>query len=284
MTDFSDLDQTDFGTNSEAKIAAAPKFPCMSCAGTGRFQGYRTRQPETICFACNGKGHHNKPHFEAMKDKKARRAKRIENKIDRRASVKDALEAREPGLFRFMAENQEWCQIYTDMINQINDGKAMTENQHAACVRIRDKTLLSRAEKEAAKKVEAEKRSVAVDLSPIHAMFAKASEAGLKKLVYRANGLVLSPAKANSANAGGIYVKTKGGEYLGKVMGQKFMANFSCNEAHKEALNVIAANPAEAATAYGKETGECSCCGRELTDPNSIAAGIGPICATKWGF
>lgn len=282
--DFSDLDQKDLNTASPATAAARKTFPCQSCAGTGLWRGYRTRQEETKCFPCNGKGFHFKPHFEAMKDKAAAKAKRISNRIDRRENVKDALEAREPGLFRFMAENQEWCQIYTDMINQINEGKAMSENQHAACVRIRDKTMLSRAEKEERRKAEAEQRSVAVDLSPIHAMFATASEAGLKKLVYRANGLVLSPAKAHSANAGGIYVKTKGGEYLGKVMGQKFMANFACNETHKEALNVIAANPAEAATAYGKATGECSCCGRELTDPNSIAAGIGPVCASKWGF
>jgi histidine ammonia-lyase len=38
----------------------------------------------------------------------------------------------------------------------------------------------------------------------------------------------------------------------------------------------------EAAAAYGKATGTCSCCGRELTDPVSIANGIGPICADKW--
>ena len=29
---------------------------------------------------------------------------------------------------------------------------------------------------------------------------------------------------------------------------------------------------------YGLETGECSICGRELTDPDSIRRGIGPIC------
>lgn len=33
-----------------------------------------------------------------------------------------------------------------------------------------------------------------------------------------------------------------------------------------------------------KRTGRCSCCGRELTDPASIAAGIGPVCAKRFGF
>jgi hypothetical protein len=32
-----------------------------------------------------------------------------------------------------------------------------------------------------------------------------------------------------------------------------------------------------------QRTSHCGCCGKSLTDPNSIAAGIGPICADKWG-
>lgn len=34
----------------------------------------------------------------------------------------------------------------------------------------------------------------------------------------------------------------------------------------------------------GRATGRCCCCGRTLTDPNSIAAGIGPICADRFGL
>ena len=46
----------------------------------------------------------------------------------------------------------------------------------------------------------------------------------------------------------------------------------------------VAADPAAAARVSGKDTGVCCCCGAELTDPVSIAAGIGPICAGNWGF
>jgi len=125
--------------------------------------------------------------------------------------------------------------------------------------------------------------STSIDLSPIHAMFGKAQEAGLKKLQYRAEGLVLSLAKPNSANPGAIYVKRKSGAYLGKVVGQRFVA-FGATDADKAALQTIARDPAEAATRYGKMTRECSCCGRELSDPASVEAGIGPVCATKWGL
>lgn len=287
---FSDLDQKELNTVADAnphKAVAkelASRFTCMSCAGTGTYRGYRTHQTESICFACNGKGYHNKPHADAMADKRARKAKALSNKIDRRAALKDAFENTHPGLFRFMAENQDWNDFFRDMVFNLNEGRALTENQTAACVRMRDKTIASRAAKDAEKKVAAESRAVEVDLSPIHAMFDKARESGLKKLCYRAGGLVLKPAKAHSANAGGIYVTTKGETYLGKVMGTKFMATRECTEVQKQTLAAIAIDPAGEAVRYGKETGECSCCGRELTDPVSIAAGIGPICANKWGF
>lgn len=49
-------------------------------------------------------------------------------------------------------------------------------------------------------------------------------------------------------------------------------------------LRKIEANPLDAAVRYGQLTGKCSCCGRTLTNHESIEAGIGPICAEKWGM
>lgn len=43
------------------------------------------------------------------------------------------------------------------------------------------------------------------------------------------------------------------------------------------------ADPLAAAKKYGKLSGRCCSCGRDLTDPVSIENGIGPICATKFG-
>lgn len=42
--------------------------------------------------------------------------------------------------------------------------------------------------------------------------------------------------------------------------------------------------PREAAVRYGHAIGRCSCCGRELTNEDSRAAGIGPVCAEKVGW
>jgi len=47
-------------------------------------------------------------------------------------------------------------------------------------------------------------------------------------------------------------------------------------------LEELEANPLEAAKKYGRESGRCCSCGRDLTDPASIENGIGPICATKF--
>lgn len=51
------------------------------------------------------------------------------------------------------------------------------------------------------------------------------------------------------------------------------------------ALETLLSASDESQTAYGKayarESGNCYVCGRLLTDPDSIAAGIGPICAAR---
>ncbi|WP_347956041.1 DUF6011 domain-containing protein [Gordonia aichiensis] len=50
----------------------------------------------------------------------------------------------------------------------------------------------------------------------------------------------------------------------------------------KGVLAVIAATGAKAASsAYGRFTGVCGVCSRSLTNPASIEAGIGPVCASR---
>ncbi len=47
---------------------------------------------------------------------------------------------------------------------------------------------------------------------------------------------------------------------------------------------IEAAGPREAAIRYGHELGACAICNRTLTNPDSISAGIGPVCADKVGW
>lgn len=55
------------------------------------------------------------------------------------------------------------------------------------------------------------------------------------------------------------------------------------DDGFRHVLDALLADPAAAAVEYGHRTGSCCICGRTLTDPESIAAGIGPICAGKFG-
>lgn len=47
------------------------------------------------------------------------------------------------------------------------------------------------------------------------------------------------------------------------------------------AEGIVAVGPLKAAQDYGHQIGKCAICHRKLTDPESIAAGIGPVCAGK---
>jgi hypothetical protein len=49
-------------------------------------------------------------------------------------------------------------------------------------------------------------------------------------------------------------------------------------------LGRIAADPKRATIDYGHQLGRCGVCNRTLTNPDSIADGIGPICAAKMGW
>ena len=125
--------------------------------------------------------------------------------------------------------------------------------------------------------------AAAIDVSAIVTAFSVAYDKGIKRPKLRLGEFQFSRAPDHGKNAGSIYVK-KGDAYLGKVTDSKFLASFACDAPTKEEVIAVAADPATAAKAYGQRTGSCSCCGRELTNAESIALGIGPICASRFGF
>jgi hypothetical protein len=49
----------------------------------------------------------------------------------------------------------------------------------------------------------------------------------------------------------------------------------------REAVKVLLGDPKAASQAYAQESGCCGVCGRTLTTPESLAAGIGPECAKR---
>lgn len=97
----------------------------------------------------------------------------------------------------------------------------------------------------------------------------------------RVGDIAITRAGSNSATPGALYVKVEGA-YVGKITrgGSHNISQHSV----VEAVIDIARDPSSAAIRHGKITGQCACCGRELTNPESIERGIGPICAGQWGF
>lgn len=123
-----------------------------------------------------------------------------------------------------------------------------------------------------------------VDVSRIEALFDTARSNGLKRLKFRADGLTISPAPAGGMNPGALYVKDEQDVYLGKIAKGVYYPTRSAAETVADTIKAIAADPLAVGVAYGKKTGMCCCCGRELTDPVSIERGIGPICESNWGM
>ena len=244
-------------------------FPCVSCGGTGK--NHRGNK----CFACKGKGHFKTDprKLKAMREK--RKAKR---QHDGAENIK--FNQSHPWFLK-LCQMSDWNEFANSLLEQNANGKRWSENQIAAVERMMAKI----AAREEARAEAARKAQVEVNLSPIKAMFESARSGGFKAPKYRAEGLILNFAPEYGKNPGAIYVKDEGGNYLGKVVNGSFAPMRTPEaEAAKEALLRIAENPKDAAIRYGRKTGRCSCCGRELTNSESIALGIGPICASKWGL
>lgn len=124
-----------------------------------------------------------------------------------------------------------------------------------------------------------------VSIDAIETAFATAKAAGVGRPTLRLDVFKFSPAGAQSVNPGAVYVKDAEDQtYLGKVMHGKFVRSRECNDDAEHRILAVCADPREAAIAYGKRFGVCSVCGRTLTDPVSVEAGIGPVCKDRYGW
>lgn len=155
----------------------------------------------------------------------------------------------------------------------------LTERQGAAVERMIDKDAAREVQR-----AEAVATAPEANMAAVEECFARAKANGVQRPKLRVAGVILSPAPAGGRNPGAIYVKDRGTkEYLGKVADGRFVCS-AAGQGRKAEVAEIARDPKAAAIAYGKEYGICSVCGRELSDPESVAAGIGPVCASKYGW
>ena len=248
------------------KGSTEKRYPCGQCAGTGIFQGARVHQEKRHCFACRGKGYF-KTDPRKLKQQREARAKRKAGAIAQAQAFNSSI-----SLFERVQSLSSWHSFAASLMEQHRAGKAWSERQVAAMADAIERVDAKRAEREA--------NAMRVDLQPIIELFETAKASGYKRPAYRAEGLIISLAPINGANAGALYVKDEDKQYLGKIVDGRYMGQ----NVAREALSKIAENPREAAIRYGQRTGTCACCGRLLTNHASINLGIGPICAEKWGL
>lgn len=268
-----------------AVVAPAParfEEKCGKCGGSGIWRGYGDCTGDRSCTQCKGNGvklFASSPEQRA-KARAASRAAKERKAAAHQTKVQAWFDAH-PAITAWFAEskNFEFAQSLEGAVRKYG---ALTERQLEAAERMVAKSNERKAARaaEAAARLEA---APAVNSDRLEVAFRTAQENGLKWPKIKLGEIKISPAGANSKNAGALYVKA-GEQYLGKVMGGKFLSVRECTAEQSQVVVDLINDPAGYAEAYGKRTGVCCICSRELTAGESIDRGIGPICASKFGF
>ena len=170
--------------------------------------------------------------------------------------------------------------FFTSLIYQYETKGDLSDKQIACITKAISKALPARTR-------------VAVDVSQILDLFAKAKASGIKYPKIRMSAgsvpLVLSMCGSKSKSPGAINV-TDGGPFNDNLwFGQiktngDFVQSRSATPEVVKVLSALAANPHATAHAYGVRTSNCCFCAKTLTDSRSVNAGYGPTCASNFGL
>ena len=263
---------------------------CWKCKGTGKWAGYGDCMGDRTCTACMGKGHKEfktspEARAKARDGAAVRAVKAAQTAAQKEVANIEAFKAAKPEVYGWMTKAAstgfEFAESLLGAVAKYGD---LTERQLATAERL----AAAQAERDAArvaKAAEAKAAAPAVNVGRLEAAFAAAKAAKLKWPKITIGDIRISPAGENSSNRGALYVKNKATDlYLGKVQNGQFYASRDCSASAKDEVTKLLNDPMAYAEAYGKQTGHCCICSRELTDPQSVARGIGPICADKFGW
>lgn len=304
LEDLSDLEGTSYtppavpqnGTFFDAMVTAvhntAIKITCRACNGTG-FWGW-ARRP---CFKCNSTGKLNAP--KALKMDTASVERRAQYKQDKVADE----QARVATIAKYRVDNApvfQWLDTHSkygnpfaqSLLAYFNTNAYLTQGHITAVERNIAKVQTRKAEIQATVICAA-----GAGFDKLIQAFKTARENKLKYPKIRIANLIFSYAPDAGKNPGFLYVNDSkqttvdaysGRDkkvYYGKISPRgEYFPDFKAPAEVKTLVEQIAANPLQAATAHGLKTGNCACCNRELTDPESIQRGIGPVCAEKFGW
>ena len=270
-------------TTTTGKFAKTEKFPCGNCNGSGLYQRVRIHEEREHCFACGGKGYF----LTSAADRAAARGKRLLKKEKTQAKNADKTKAQvveaigEAGYTWLV--NATWSEFYQELLAKAKQYGELSERQLAAIVSGYAKQQ-ARDVVRTAERAERTASAPSIELVRIRELLDTALGNSIKKPILRCGDLAISIAPATGNNSGCLYVKDAG-NYAGKITSEgKFLAVRESRAEVGTELQVLAADPLAALIAHGHKTGQCSCCGRTLTEATSVKLGIGPICRDKWGI
>ena len=183
-------------------------------------------------------------------------------------------EKENPGLIDALAEITSWNSFAASLVEQYKKRKTLSEKQTFAAVAMLAKIKQKQADRKS--------NMISLDVSNIMIVLDKSDES-VKTPKIRVGDFVFSKPHPNSVNAGALYIKHHG-EYIGKVTGGYYLPVGNVAEDTVTEIKEICKDSLESAVAYGRRTGNCAVCNRDLTRHDSIDRGIGPICAERLGL
>lgn len=247
---------------------------CPKCGGSGSY-GRVSSLGHSKCLKCNGTGRMTFKTDRATQERK-----------QSKAQVKaDLYYASNPDIAEWIIKNPGFG-FAVSLGQAVQKYGSLTDNQAAAARRC----ITKETERVVQRQAEVEARTVSIGNGLMEAFnVAKAKQAAIsatEKGTRKSPRLTFGAFFVEEArrHPGTLYVTTRGGEYYGKVIDGRFSASRECPQDVRDNVAELVRDPKATAIAYGKRFGVCCVCNRTLTDPDSIEAGIGPICATKMGW
>lgn len=254
---------------------------CAKCGGSGTYR-FPSSLGHCHCTKCKGTGKITYKSSPAAREKN--RVNRHKNERTKLQQKVDAFKEAHPAVWGWI-ENSGTYPFAMAMRESILFYGSLTERQLAACYKTIDSVARARKEREEIAEKAKENGQVSVD--GVKEAMHKAKGTGIKKpkmrLSYGTDGeMIVYEAAQFSNNAGSLYVKSTCGLYLGKITEGVFYRSRDVIQEIADKIVLALQTPLESAKLYGKRTGTCSCCGRQLDNAVSIELGIGPICLGKY--
>lgn len=250
-------------------------FKCDACRGSGRFiRGFHNPRDYGPCNKCKGTG--------KLKTDPETRAKQKQARVKAKQAAAGTYIAAHLAEYTWAVSNLKF-DFARSMCEAIKQHGSWTDGQLTAI-----RKCMARDEERAKAREAAQATAPTVQgagLDRMLAAFARAKASRLKHPKLRIGDLSFQPPGPTSSYKDGLFVKCDGA-YIGRISGDGRWLPAPSRSTPELDARVLEAcrDPLAAAVLHGKQTGNCACCGLELTNEESVRLGIGPICREKWGL